>query len=56
MEIVGIIAGNMTRESNYLAHIIEQVKQAGLRYRFHIVGQQFRHRPEAFEEIDQHSE
>ena len=37
-----------------VAHIIEQVKEARLRFRLHIIGQQFRHIPEAFEAIDRH--
>ena len=54
MEIVWNHRWEYDKGIELLAHIIEQVKQAGLRYRFHIVGQQFRHRPEAFEEIDRH--
>lgn len=54
MEIVWNHRWEYDKGIELLAHIIEQVKQTGLRYRFHIVGQQFRHRPEAFEEIDRH--
>ena len=56
MEIVWNYRWEYDKGIEILAHIIEQVKQAGLRYRFHVVGQQFRHRPEAFKEIDRHLE
>ena len=45
-----ILVGGMTR----MPKIIEQVKEARIRFRFHIVGQQFRQIPEAFEAIDRH--
>ncbi len=52
MEIVWNHRWEYDKGIELLADIIEQVKEAGLRYRFHIVGQQFRHRPKAFKEID----
>ena len=52
MEIVWNHRWEYDKGIELLAHIIEQVKEARLRFRFHIVGQQFRHIPEAFEAID----
>ena len=54
MEIVWNHRWEYDKGIELLAHIIEQVKEAHLRIRFHIVGQQFRHIPEAFEAIDRH--
>ena len=54
MEIVWNHRWEYDKGIELLAHIIEQVKEARIRFRFHIVGQQFSQRPEAFEAIDRH--
>ena len=54
MEIVWNHRWEHDKGTDLLAAIVEQTKYERLRFRFHIVGQQFRDRPKEFDAIDRH--